>query len=115
MAQIGCNMTDVEAELLNDYAASLGLTRPAMCSLLVQRELRKPRLRRIRPSRGPKVGSDGPRRVTVHLRNADFKSAFTDHVRSLGLGSDEAAAILFRHELKERWLFNMFGLEKNRG
>lgn len=115
MAQIGCYMTGAEAELLDIYAASMGLTRPTMCALVIQYELRKPTLRRIRPPKPNAAEGDKRVRVTVHLRNSAFKAAFTDHVRSRGLGSDEAAAILFRAELKERRLFNMFGLSENRG
>lgn len=114
MAQIGCYMTGAEARRLEDYAASMGLRLSSLCALVIQYELRKPTLRRIRPPKSEAPAGDRVR-VTAHLRNAALKAAFTGHVRSYGLGSDEAAAILFRAELKERRFFNMFGLPENHG
>ena len=115
VVQIGCYMTEEEADELSRYAASMELSRPAACALIIQRELRKPRLRRSKAGPVAALPPSQGRRVTVHLRNASLKTAFESHVRSLGLGSDEAAAALFRKELEERWLFKLFGSCENRG
>ncbi len=113
MVQIGCYMYDAEAEELTTYASLLELTRPALCALIIQRELREPKLRPSVAKRD-KVSAARGRRVTVNLGNVALKDAFTAHVRALGFGSDEAAAALFRQELAERSLWYMFGLKLNR-
>ena len=115
MAQIGCYMTDDEIKALETYAASIELTRAAVCSLVIQRELHHSRLKRATVKDRPDGRRDGSRRVTVHLRNPELKLAFSHHVRALGMGSDEAAGRLFRVELKERWLFKTFGHSGNHG
>jgi hypothetical protein len=42
--------------------------------------------------------------VTAHFESLQLKAAFATHIRGLGLGSDEAAWLLFRGELLNRWL-----------
>jgi hypothetical protein len=115
VAQIGCYMTDDEIGALDEYAKSMEVTRAAVCSLVIQRELRVRQLSRI--SRHPRSPDDDEtrRRVTVHVRNPELKCAFTRHVRSLGFGSDQAAFALFMMELRERWLFKTFGFLGNQG
>jgi hypothetical protein len=117
-------MTEAEIEELESYAESIEITRAALCSLVVQRELRAPRLKRKSHRRAQQQEQTGPReqtegvvrhRVTVHVGNAALKSAFTAHVKSLGLGSDEAAFMLFKIEVEKRWLFNLFGYDENHG
>jgi hypothetical protein len=116
MAQIGCYMSDEQIAALDDYARSIEVTRAALCSLVIQRELRTRQLSRIsRHWRSPDGSNEMRRRVTVHVGNPELKLAFTKHVRSLGLGSDEAAFALFTLELKERWFFNSFGFSGNQG
>lgn len=114
LAQIGSYMTDEEIAALDSYAASIEVTRAALCSLIVQREMREPRLRRRLGGEPPEGRAEGRRRVTVHLRNEALKAAFVGHVRTLGLGSDEAAGRLFRMELEDRWIFDRFGFVGNR-
>ena len=109
-------MTDEDVAALDDYARSIEVTRAAVCSLVIQRELRARQLSRTsRHRRSVDCGSANRRRVTVHVGNPELKLAFTQHVTSLGLGSDEAAYVLFQKELKERWLFKLFGFKKNQG
>jgi hypothetical protein len=115
MAQIGCYMCDAEIEDLENYAKSMEITRTAVFALAVQRELQVRHLKRSsrraenRVSAEERPGDTALRRVTVHVSNASLKAAFTDHVRSLGMGSDEGALALLRLELRERWLFKIFG------
>jgi hypothetical protein len=111
-------MTTKEIEELESYAKSIEITRAALCSLVVQRELRVSRLKRKsrrHVSRQTEGGEPERRRVTVHISNPALKTAFTAYVKSLGLGSDEATFVLFREELKERWLFRAFGHTENHG
>lgn len=106
-------MTDKEISALENYAASIGVTRAAACALIVQRELNVRQLKRSSGKPNPVTRDGNHRRVTIHVRNEAVKSAFTAHVKSLGLGSDEAAGELFRRELEERWLFTAFALPGN--
>lgn len=111
MAQIGCYMTDEEIGELDAYASSIEITRAAVCALVVQRELRVRRLHRNSSRTYVGRGAhDGVmrRRVTVHIGNIALKSAFSNHARELGMGSDEATDALLRMELKERWLSRTF-------
>jgi hypothetical protein len=102
-------MTDNEANELDRYAASMQLQRPCVCVLLILRELRERRLSSLKATASPRLKSDEPKRVTAHIKDPLLKKAYEDHVKSCGLGSDEATAVLFRAELRERWLFGNFG------
>lgn len=109
-------MTDEDIDALEKYAKSIEMTRAAVCSLVIQRELKVRQLNRLSgPLQSDDNGGQTRRRVTVHVGNPELKLAFTRHVKSLGLGSDEAAFALFKSELKEQWLFNTFGLQQNHG
>lgn len=109
-------MTDEDINALEKYAKSIEMTRAAVCSLVIQRELKTRQLNRsFGPRKSDDNGDPKRRRVTVHVSNPELKLAFASHVRSLGLGSDEAAFALFKSELKEQWLFNTFGFHQNQG
>jgi hypothetical protein len=99
---------------LDRYAALMELPRPSICVLLILRELRHPRLRRLKVTAPKPFGEGESKRVTVRILDPSLKGAFADHVKSCGMGSDEAAAVLFRTELKERWFFKTFGWPENR-
>lgn len=106
-------MTDYEIDMLGDYAALIGVTRAAVCTLIVQRELNVRQLKSRSTSFNSVKRSGGYRRVTVHVRDEAVKLAFTRHVQSVGIGSDEAVGQLFRQELKDRWLAANFALPGN--
>lgn len=114
--QIGCKLPAAMAKELDDYAAELSLSRTTFGRLLVQRELNSPRLSAALVAKAAGVvGTAGETtRVTVHLEDRRLKSAYQEHVRSRGLGSDEAAAALFVTELEERFLIGLFGWQGNR-
>lgn len=114
MAQVGCNLSEEEAEDLEKYAVGMELTRPGICALLIHRELRRPQLAKLKSAPPAPYGVGRLKRVTVHIADIAFKKAFADHVRSLRLGSGEAAALLFRTELKERWVFKELSWHGNR-
>jgi hypothetical protein len=113
--QIGCNLPSAVVRELKDYAQSLSLSGNGLGRLLIQRELKSSRL----PALVSKfdvvqVGDKAGQRVTVHITDRDLKSAYREHVQSLGLGSDQAAATLFVAELEERFLYGHFGWQENR-
>jgi hypothetical protein len=114
MAQVGCYLTDQEANDLTNYAQSLELARPSVCILLVQRELRNRRLGSLMRDHCPGRREGPLKRVTARIDNPALKAAFTEHVQRCGIGSDEGAAILFRVELEERWLMRTLGWQENR-
>ena len=112
--QFGCYMTPEEAKQLNDYAEGMEISRPKLCILLVVRELRCDRLAglsRVDNSPLPKKES---KRVSARAISPAIKAEFTKHAIAHGLGTDEAAAILFRTELAERWLEHCLCIGGNR-
>jgi len=102
--QIGCNLTPNEGKQLNAHAEAHELSRPRLCALLVLRELN---LKRLGELKGRYAGSEpkkGAARVTARISNEEVKTDFSDLAEKCGLGSDDAAAIIFRAELDEHWL-----------
>lgn len=112
-AQVGCNLTRKEGEDLTVYAKGLELSRRRLCGLLIVRELRVNRIGEL-SRRYPGSGSrKGAARVTARV-SAETKAAFADHVARAVVGSDNAAAAIFRAELQEKWLSNVLSEEGNR-
>ena len=102
--QIGCYLTRDEARRLDAHANEHELSRPKLCALLVQRELN---LKRLGELKGRYAGSEpkkGTARVTARISREDLKTDFSALAEKFGLGSDDAAAIMFRAELREHWL-----------
>ena len=97
-------MTTEQAEALESYARSLDLSRPAVLVLLVHRELRVPRLDELRRARELYPNDKSGTRVTIRIDESSRKAAFAAHARSLRVGSDEAAWLLFSDELEEHWV-----------
>lgn len=112
--QIGCYLTPEEAERLRAYAEAHELRVPSLCVLLVLHELRCRQLNRLKARYLRKVGKTDGVRVTARIAERSIKDDFLEHVRTCGLGSDDAAGILFRAEPDERWLHNALGLARNR-
>lgn len=105
-AQIGCYLHPFEAEALSNYARSLELSRPKLCALLIVRAVRSDGLSSLvgrHPKSEPKAKAT---RVTARLDNPDTKQRFAQSAAALGLGTDDAAALVFRTELADRWLEN---------
>lgn len=102
--QIGCNLTRDEGKKLKAHAEAHELSRPKLCALLVLRELN---LKRLGELKGRYAGSEpkkGAARVTARISNEEVKTDFSDLAEKCGLGSDDAAAIIFRAEIDEHWL-----------
>jgi hypothetical protein len=108
------NVEDIAA--LEAYAARLELTRTAVFSLAVQRELRVPQLEphkvvfRTHALGGKRTGT---KRVTIHLRSKAMKDAFTRHAKVLGYGSDEAAWTVIQNELHKENLLKALAFSWN--
>lgn len=106
--QIGGNLSKEEGRRLKAYAEGLQLTRPNLCALLVVRELACGRLASLRTAHAGSEPKRGAARVTVRV-SEEAKSQFRTAAAGAGLGLDDAAAILFRAELEERWLERSVG------
>lgn len=102
--QIGCYMSTEDAANLSAYADKLGVKRSLLVSLLVLRELNCHRLPGLRPKYRYVAMKKGRGRVTARLSATSLKDSFTAHIGKFGIGSDEAAWILFQAELSEKWL-----------
>jgi hypothetical protein len=105
-AQIGCYLLRAEADALTAYARSLELSRPKLCALLVLRAVRAPKLAVLYEHQRGSESKRGAVRVTTRVDDHEVKRRFATAAAAAGLGSDDAAAIVFRAELDERWLEN---------
>ncbi len=115
MFQIGCHMSEADIAALESYADRLEVTRTAVFSLAVQQELRSPRLqpRKVAVVTNAPGGKGSGRRVTVHLRSRAIKDAFAAHAKACGYGSDAAAWIVLRNEMREKTLYKTLAFEWN--
>ena len=111
MAQIGSNLRPSEYEQFNCYADDLQVSNTSLANLLIRRELRRKRLAKLR-EKHPAFRGLREHRITANQTNPPIKAAFEAHVREIGLGTDAAAGILFRAELRERWLDRTVGPRK---
>lgn len=102
--QIGCYFHPAEADALEAYARSLGLSRPKLCALLIVRAVRSNRLGMIADFYGGSEPKARARRVTTRLEDDIIKELFIQKATELHLGIDDAAAKVFRAELNDRWL-----------
>jgi len=103
-AQIGCYLSRDDAQALTKYALSLDIRRPTLLALLIVRAVRADRLAHLN---GHYAGSEpkrGSKRVTVRIMDKNTKRGFTAAAKAAGLGTDDAAAMVFRAELIERWM-----------
>lgn len=104
LAQILGYLTTEEVLHFQSYAAELRLDATALANLLIVRELRNPRLGKLRERFDRELGGSERSKVVAHQRGERTKLAFKEHAEGLGLKASRAAAILFRAELEELWL-----------
>ena len=104
--QIGCYFHPAEADTLEAYARSLGLSRPKLCALLIIRAVRSNLLGTLVDLYGGSEPKSRALRVTTRLEDDSIKELFIQKAAELNLGIDDAAAKVFRAELDERWLEN---------
>lgn len=103
MSQIGGYLAPDEHAEFKGYAAQFHLKDSSLANLLVVRELRLRRLPTLK-ERHVSGAAKARSRITAHQSNPQLKQAFDAHARACGISPDQAAAILFRAELAERWL-----------
>jgi hypothetical protein len=104
MAQIGGYLQPDEHARFKAYANGLGLSESALANLLIVREIRCKRLRVLKGKYLTGTPSESRQRVTAHRSDAVMKSAFLTRSGEEGLKPDQAASILYRAEISERWL-----------
>lgn len=94
------------------YANTLGIDLAALATILVVRELNCDNLSKFDSARPRSRVSKG-KRISAHTNLTDLKERFGRHALRHGLRPDPAAAILFRAELSERWLWTCLGFNGN--
>jgi len=112
--QFGCYLTADEAVRLTRYAESLQINRPNLGILLIVRELKCRRLQELARWEGSPVTKTNGVRVTARGNYSETKDRFRQQASSIGLGMDEAVAMLFRSELEECWLEQSLAFPGNR-
>lgn len=101
--QIGGYLRPDEKSAFEDYIEQFKLRKGAVATLLILRELRHCRLPQLK-DRFPMPGGKGRKRISARPTDLSVKTAFEEHVSKLGLDPDPCAGIIFRAELRERWL-----------
>lgn len=101
--QVGCYLAREEGAELERYAEGLELSRRRLCGLLIVRELRLNRVAELSKRYAGSGSKKGAARVTARV-SSSRKTEFAAHVAKAVVGSDDAAAVIFRAELAEKWL-----------
>lgn len=104
MAQIGGYLTSEEHAIFQAYAVEFGLSESGLANLLLVREIRLKRLGLLMQKYSAGAPSESRSRVTAHQRDAAMKIAFGERSSDEGLKPDQAASIVYKAELDERWL-----------
>ena len=104
MAQIGGYLQPDEHARFKAYADELGLSESALANLLLVREMRRKRLNVLKLEYPAGAPSESRERVTAHRPDSAIKIAFVERSTEEGLKPGQAASILYRAELGERWL-----------
>lgn len=102
--QTGGYLSAAEHSEFKLYAESLNISVSSLASLLVLREMSGCRIADLMACFDMSPPSGKRNRVTVHHRDSSQKAGFEAHCHEAGVAPDRAAAVLFRAELKERWL-----------
>ena len=104
MTQIGGYLTHEEYTSFKEYAAEFHLKPSSLANLLLVRELNLGRLARLREFVTYGAAAGNRARVTAHQPDPAMKIEFESRAGEVGLKPDQAASIVFRAELDERWL-----------
>lgn len=104
MVQIGGYLTPDEHSEFKRYAAAFQFTESSLANLLIVRELRRQRLPKLRQLFASNAPLKERARITAHQSNERLKQTFDAHAQGAGVSPDQAASIIFRAELNERWL-----------
>lgn len=101
--QIGGWLRASEKKEFDAYLAQFCIRPAAAATLLIVRELGCKRLPDLQRKYGQKLGSDR-KRVSARPTKLELKAEFEKHAAEFGMAPDPAASVVFRAELKERWL-----------
>lgn len=104
MVQIGGYLTPEEHAEFKRYAAEFHLKESSLANLLIARELCQRRLDQLRHSYLTSAPLKIRSRVTAHQPEGHAKLALEALASSVGISPDQAASVIFRAELTERWL-----------
>ena len=104
MTQIGGYLNAIEHAEFKSYASEFHISESGLANLLIARELRCKRLRKLRIADACSSLAGSRERVTAHQRDNSAKVAFEARASEEGLRPDQAASIIFRAELREQWL-----------
>lgn len=101
--QITAYLPSDDAETFRSYSNSLGIDKSSLANLLIVRELRLNRLGSLSCFRHDQPSASCIK-VTAHLSDPAIKDEFSASATRHKLRLGTAAAMIFRAELKERWL-----------
>jgi hypothetical protein len=104
MVQIGGYLSAEEHAEFKRYAAQFHLKESSLANLLIARELRLRRLTRLAQAFTQGSPLKKRARITAHQADGRVKEAFEALAHDAGVSPDQAAAVLYRAELTERWL-----------
>ena len=104
MVQIIGYVTASEAREFQKYAESFHLNSAPIATLIIARELQLKRLTSLIEEYSEGRSNGERKKIVAHQTTDALKKAFKDHVDKCGLKPSSGAAILFRAELRERWL-----------
>lgn len=111
MVQVLGYLSAADAAEFRAHAASGGLDASALANLLIVRELKLARLAELQKAFAADAALSDRTKIIAHQPDDRIKSAFTKHAKDAGLKPSPAAAVLFKAELKERWLSRCLVLE----
>lgn len=109
---VGGWLSEMEGVVFIEYAAELGIDSAALATILLVRELNHDRLGHLPDRLGDSLVRK-ERRVTARAKHIGFKERFAKHAAKYALSSDAAAAVVFRAELREKWLGKCIGSNGN--
>ena len=105
---IGGWLSSQEGIEFEEYSNNLGVDIAALATILIVRELNCDRLLALAAS-GSRPRANKGKRISARTKQVHIKERFADHAIRHGLSPDAAATVLFRAELKERWLGTCLG------
>ena len=107
--QIGADVQRMLRNRVRRYAEQLQIPESALITLLVSRELRLKRLKKLPLSTA--VKRLVPRsRLTGRQSSPDLKKRFRAHVEKLQIDPAVAVATIAEQELREKWLHKSLGI-----
>lgn len=111
---IGSYVLRDEQSALDEYAASLGLSRSKLLGMLIIRELSCRRISSLAPRFLRNLSKKDGVWVAAQFDGDQIGKSFEDYVQRAALLKTAAAGAVFRAELEERWLEGLLSSDGNR-